>query len=199
MITVEKPPLDDDLLVHFGVPGMKWGRRKAVEYTPTGRPAGSAQPVSQRPRLSAGQKKAIRSAVAVGAVAGLFVLAQRGQGPRALALQSKMLPIGVKANQKVLSGIGKTTVRSVPKVITTAKVTGKVGYKTAKGTGKVSVWAGKKIAKGSYNGAVNRGQTIAASYGEYQAKRALRNTPRVSRGARISQALMRRFGSARTP
>lgn len=29
MIDAEKPPLDDDLLMHFGIKGMKWGQRKA--------------------------------------------------------------------------------------------------------------------------------------------------------------------------
>lgn len=28
MITADKPPLDEDLLVHFGILGMKWGSRK---------------------------------------------------------------------------------------------------------------------------------------------------------------------------
>lgn len=28
MIHDEKPPLDDDLLMHYGVPGMRWGHRK---------------------------------------------------------------------------------------------------------------------------------------------------------------------------
>lgn len=28
MFDDEKPPLDDDLLMHYGVPGMRWGRRK---------------------------------------------------------------------------------------------------------------------------------------------------------------------------
>lgn len=33
MITAEKPPLDADLLVHYGIKGMKWGLRKSKAQT----------------------------------------------------------------------------------------------------------------------------------------------------------------------
>lgn len=33
MITTEKPPLDADLLVHYGIKGMRWGLRKSKRQT----------------------------------------------------------------------------------------------------------------------------------------------------------------------
>jgi len=200
MFVTEKPPLDDELLIHYGIPGMRWGHRKPEEVSSgVRRVAGAAPVVKQRRKLSEGQKKAIRGAVAVGAVAGLFILSQRGMTPRGKALQAKTLPIGLNANRRVLGLYGKTAVRSVPKVITTtaktAKVTGKVGVKTAKVGGRLGAWTGKTIARSTYNAATARGEQIAASYRAYKAAR-LAPKP-VKLGKRISQSLVDRFGSMR--
>jgi hypothetical protein len=33
MIVAEKPPLDDNLLIHYGIKGMKWGLRRGKSVT----------------------------------------------------------------------------------------------------------------------------------------------------------------------
>lgn len=71
MITAEKPPLDEDLLVHFGIKGMKWGVRKRSDSD------GNA-----KPKMSTKKKVAIGATVAVGAAAVAYILATRGQGPK---------------------------------------------------------------------------------------------------------------------
>lgn len=41
MITAEKPPLDADLLIHYGIKGMKWGFRKSKAQAGVGRLRGA--------------------------------------------------------------------------------------------------------------------------------------------------------------
>lgn len=63
MIVGDKPPLDDDLLVHFGVKGMKWGVRKEQS---TGTRTSEQQ---------ASHDKRVKVAKVAGATVGVAVLA----------------------------------------------------------------------------------------------------------------------------
>lgn len=73
MITDEKPPLDEDLLMHFGVRGMHWGQRKA---RPSGGSSGSSAP---KQKMATGKKVAIGLGVAaVGASVAAYILSRQG-------------------------------------------------------------------------------------------------------------------------
>lgn len=60
MITAEKPALNEDLLVHFGIKGMKWGIRKDRSSSPAPQKSGKNQP-----RFSEEQKRRAKQ-VAIG-------------------------------------------------------------------------------------------------------------------------------------
>lgn len=72
MIVADKPPLDEDLLMHFGVKGMKWGRRKVRDST-------SQSPSSSRnTRLTTVKKVALGTALVGGAAASAYLLSRVG-------------------------------------------------------------------------------------------------------------------------
>lgn len=70
MAVIDKPPLDEDLLVHFGIKGMRWGVRKS-----------SSSGGSSKKKMSTKKKVAIGAGVAVGAAAVAFALTRRGKVP----------------------------------------------------------------------------------------------------------------------
>lgn len=73
MLVDEKPPLDEDLLMHFGIRGMKWGQRKA---RPSGGSGGSSAP---KQKMSTKKKVAVGLGVAaVGASVAAYILSKRG-------------------------------------------------------------------------------------------------------------------------
>jgi hypothetical protein len=74
MLVAEKPPLDEDLLMHFGIKGMKWGHRKTRSSSSSGH-TGSKQ------KMSTGKKVAIGAAVVGGAAAAAFILTKTGRLP----------------------------------------------------------------------------------------------------------------------
>src|SRR4051794_16711747 len=79
MLVDEKPPLDEDLLMHFGVPGMKWGHRKPRE-------SGSSSGRSSAPKQGMSTKKKVAVGVGVGvavagAAAAAYFLARSGKSP----------------------------------------------------------------------------------------------------------------------
>lgn len=93
MIIVEKPPLDDELLSHFGVKGMRWGVRKAAQKAAGGSGGGETirgilknriyESAKNRARGKRGMgfmtKATIGVAVVAGSVAVGHVLAKRGR------------------------------------------------------------------------------------------------------------------------
>lgn len=101
MITDEKPPLDDALLMHFGIPGMKWGHRKSKRS--------AAEP---RTPLSTTQKVALGSAAVLGTAALLYNGTTRGY---ALGAVKKTVSLGRSATGKVLRTSGRVTVSAVRK------------------------------------------------------------------------------------
>lgn len=75
MLVDEKPPLDEDLLMHFGVPGMKWGHRKARDSGGSGRSSAPKRKMSTKKKvILAG----VGAGIAVGAATTAFILAKRG-------------------------------------------------------------------------------------------------------------------------
>jgi hypothetical protein len=61
MIVVEKPPLNEDLLIHYGIRGMKWGVRRGKGVTGVSRHRGALMDrnnrvVFQRKKLIAGTR-----------------------------------------------------------------------------------------------------------------------------------------------
>jgi hypothetical protein len=70
LITAEKPQLNEDLLIHFGIKGMKWGVRKSKSSSD-----------SSGKKMSTKKKVAIGAGVAVGAAAVAFALTRRGKVP----------------------------------------------------------------------------------------------------------------------
>lgn len=191
MITEEKPTLDEDLLMHFGIKGMKWGVKKA-EDPAKGRPHGS----SDSPGLSSHKKTMIKVAVGVGLAAGAYVMMTRGMTPRAKAMSSKSTRMGFRAVGKTLSTMGKVTVNTVPKVATT---TARAGYKTATVTGRLGGKAVATVSRTSFNTAVRSGtrvaETLGKSWRNVQLRRALRNSPQtLSRGAQMVALLRKGAG-----
>jgi len=73
ILGAEKPPLDDELLIHFGIKGMRWGVRKERR---SGR-SGSSKPMSTRKKVAIGVATGV--AIAGGAVAAAYLLKTRGE------------------------------------------------------------------------------------------------------------------------
>lgn len=74
MLIAEKPALDDDLLMHFGVKGMRWGKRKAFDSSGSGTSSGPA-----KPKMSTGKKVAIGIGVLAGAAAVATLSSKAGR------------------------------------------------------------------------------------------------------------------------
>lgn len=80
MIVDEKPPLDENLLMHFGIKGMKWGHRKARDS------GGASSGGSSAPKQGMSTKKKVAigvgvGAAVVGAAAASYFLVRRGKSP----------------------------------------------------------------------------------------------------------------------
>lgn len=77
MLVDDKPPLDEDLLMHFGVPGMKWGHRKARDTGGSGRSGGSASPKKPMSVKTKTILAGVGVSLAVGGAATAYILAKR--------------------------------------------------------------------------------------------------------------------------
>lgn len=80
MLVDEKPPLDEDLLMHFGIKGMRWGHRKPQE---SGSSSGRS---SAAPKQGMSTKKKVAIGVGIGvgvagAAAAAYFLARSGKSP----------------------------------------------------------------------------------------------------------------------
>jgi hypothetical protein len=194
LIVAEKPQLDNDLLVHFGVKGMHWGVRKPEDPL-----------VGNRPQMSRAKKVAVGVGVAAAATTALYIIAKSGQSPKTAAFSSKSNRAGMKIAGKLLGKLGKASYQTVPKV---AKGTGKVGFKVAtvsgKGGVKVATAAGRGTARGIAKGTTTSAtktleggrksiQAIARAYRNVELKRALRNSPEtIQAGSNFFQRQLRR-------
>lgn len=107
MLVDEKPPLDEDLLKHYGIPGMKWGVRRDR----TGNPP-----------MSKTKKVAIGTAAAVGTAALLYnPTTRRYTG----AVVKKSMRLGASATGAILRKVGRTTVSAISKASQSLGITGK--------------------------------------------------------------------------
>lgn len=96
MLVDEKPPLDEDLLMHFGVRGMKWGQRKARD---SGGSTSTAKPY--RPHANRNHKIAVGLGIAaVGASVAAYILSKQS-GTRIGSLAKG----AVRAESKAASSI----------------------------------------------------------------------------------------------
>lgn len=177
MLVDEKPSLDEDLLAHYGIPGMKWGHRKP-DYIPVGRPSGvnygpqkmvrpaknpsktAARPQyvqqpkarpAQKQGMSTGKKVAIGVGVVGGAAAAAYFLSKSGTRPMARSLTARSNRAGLKMTMSVLKNSGKVSVKGIKVGAKTTKVAGKVGFKTSKVVGKAAGRGAKTVAKNSYD------------------------------------------------
>lgn len=73
---VESPPLRGVYLAHFGVKGMKWGRRKSSFSN-----SSSSSSKKNEPKMTNAKKFAIGTAVLGGAAVAAIILSRRGQIP----------------------------------------------------------------------------------------------------------------------
>lgn len=74
-IVAEKPPLDDELLMHFGVKGMRWGHRN---------------PDDPPNKTSTTKKVAIGVGVVAGAAAAAYIISRRGKVPLDMSRKARM-------------------------------------------------------------------------------------------------------------
>lgn len=181
MITMDKPPLDEELLAHYGIPGMKWGQRKAPDplvgrqpaaaqqtygggrQAATGQPqyannSQSAQPSYSAPRSGGvapqrrGMSKGAKIAIGVaGLAAAGYFLSKTGTKPSARAMTGASNRIG----RQTVVGLMKTYGRvGVSTLKAAPKVTGtaaKATYKTSRFAGKTAFRATKSVSKASAN------------------------------------------------
>lgn len=171
MLVDDKPSLDESLLTHFGIPGMKWGHRKP-DYIPVGRsgaagvnygsrpnvrsaanPSAAPRSVPQRQGMSTGKKVAIGVGIVGGAAAAAYFLSKTGTRPMAQSMTSRSNRAGLKMTLSVLKNSGKVSVKSLKVGGKVAKVGGKVGFKTTKLAGKGVAKGSTAIARNSYKGA----------------------------------------------
>lgn len=207
MLVDEKPSLDEDLLIHFGIKGMRWGVRKP-DYIPVGRsssagvnygshpnvrraanPSGGAS--APRPRtpqkqgMSKGKKIAIGVGVVGGAAAAAYFLSKTGTRPHAQAMTSRSNRLGLKMAMGTLKTSGKVSVKGLKVGGKVAKVGAKAGYKTGKVVGKGAVKGGRSVAVNSYKGATNYVQSL---------KGRPPSGPSVVRGEKFGKLLLGEYG-----
>lgn len=149
MLVEDKPPLDDELLAHFGIPGMKWGQRKG--YIPVGRPGGARPaPQSQQSQGHALMKKlAIGGGIVAGVAAGAYLLSKTGTRPSARAMTSRSNAAGLKMTMGLLKRTGKMSLSGIKGMPKVAKVGGKAAFKTTRFVGKQAGSATKRVAVNS--------------------------------------------------
>lgn len=205
MLVDAKPPLDEDLLLHYGIPGMKWGQRH--DYIPIGRGGGgggggggglfhpnraaapapsqarrSAAP-PQRTGMSRGKKIALGVGIVGGAAAAAYFLSKTGTRPHAQAMTSRSNAAGLKMTMGILKRSGKmglSGIKGMPKV---AKVGGKATYKTSKFVGKTAGKAGKTVA-------VNSSKTAR----DFISKLKTPSGPSTVRGEKFGKVLLGEYG-----
>lgn len=179
MLVDAKPPLDEDILLHYGIPGMKWGQRH--DYIPIGgQRGGGGAPVNTSPA---------RRAAPVNTASG-----RRGAAPSTnnASRNAGAQRQGMSTGKKVAIGVGivggaaaaayfisKTGTRPSAASMTSRsnaaglrmtmgvlKRSGKVGVSTIKGTGKVAKVTGKvgfKTGKVIGKGVGKAGKTVATN------------------------------------
>lgn len=173
MLVDEKPPLDEDLLLHYGIPGMKWGQRH--DYIPIGRGGGGGGGSAPTPRFGRGpapsansgrrsggggsapqqqgmstmKKLAIGGGIVAGVAAGAYLLSKTGTRPHAASMTSRSNAIGIKTTMGILKRTGKVGISGIKGMPKVAKVGGKATYKTTKFVGKTVGKGGKTVVVNS--------------------------------------------------
>lgn len=223
MIVAEKPPLTEDLLVHYGIPGMKWGRRKPPDPL-IGRPAGYGDGRPETPAFWNGRKGS------VGTANHKTPKSVTGSSKKSSSKKEGSFYSRHRTGTKVAAGIAgaaaaayflsKTGTRPSARAMTSGsnrigrkavvgvlKTYGKVGAKTLRAAPKVAgttAKAGFKTSKfaGKTGLKVTKSVGRASSRSAQQAWQNIRNTPtaKVSpiRGQRLGNALLGNYGKQPT-
>lgn len=185
----EKPSLDDDLLLHFGIRGMKWGLRRKRDPAPG----------EKRNGMSKSTKIAIGVSVAAGVAAAAYIVATRGQSPATRAFSSKANGAGRRMSMGIIKKMGSVTVKTLR---TTANVGSKAVVKTttttARLTTKATTTVGRNTGRTFSRKTTETGRKIALAYKRMSAKRALRNAGKeIESGSRMVNLVVGRFGTVR--
>lgn len=140
MITDEKPPLDDDLLMHYGVRGMKWGVSKAK--------SASGAPGRYLDSRGISKKKVASGVVGTATVSALLL--HPSTRPHAIKLAKSTVLFGASAAGKVLRATGQLGVTALHEVSSVSyKVVKTVGGVAGRATASVGKSTAKLIAEAS--------------------------------------------------
>lgn len=131
----------EEYLLHAGVKGMKWGRRKAKP--------------PPNPRTRARNEAIVKAAIAVGVVAVAAILYKRGGGKFSSPASKKIALAGAKTSINILTKTGRVM------ATTSVKLGNTVGKTAVKTTTKVGTVAGKGVYKGGIAGSKAAGRAIA--------------------------------------
>lgn len=156
MLIAEKPPLDEDLLVHFGIKGMKWGVRREKATAAFKQKVGSIS-----------NETKIKATVAVGSAATVGVLYATGNLKAATVGTGKLALAGAKSGGKVLVKSGQLAVKGA--FVGTKFVVGGAAKLTGRALG------------GSFRAVFGSGKKAAEATMEASGKRSLKSILRIGR------------------
>lgn len=98
--------VDDDVLMHYGVPGMKWGRRKAVQtITSGGRRKANSTTDANATDVKAARKQKVKKAVTIGAAVAATAVAAYGAKKLHDVVRDKNLKLHIDKGRKIADSL----------------------------------------------------------------------------------------------